>query len=211
MTLQVEQVYAGCTRLRLELADWLGTLSASQLNTPSLCSEWTVREVAGHLLVSLQGSPRQFVVEILRRGFSIDRANAELARRAASLPFETLLTRFRDNAGRRLKVPVVGVHGPLIDLLVHGGDMRLPLGLAMPAEPDLAVEAMDYLTRGTPGLVPKARLTGLQLVSVDLGRSWREGEPVEGELNDLLMAVCGRRAVLKRLDGPGAKLLAERI
>ena len=75
MTLQVEQVYVGCTRLRLELADWLGTLSASQLNTPSLCSEWTVREVAGHLLVSLQGSPRKFVVEILRRGFSIDRAN----------------------------------------------------------------------------------------------------------------------------------------
>jgi uncharacterized protein (TIGR03083 family) len=211
MTLHVEQIYAGCTRLRLELVDWLGTLSAAQLDTPSLCSEWTVREVAGHLVVSLEGSPRQFVVEILRRGFSIDRANAALASRAAAQPFETLLTRFRDSAGKRLKVPVVGVHGPLIDLLVHGGDMRLPLGLPMPAEADLAVEAMDYLAKGTPGLVPKSRLAGLQLVSVDLDRSWREGAPVEGELNDLLMAVCGRRAVLKRLDGPGAKLLAERI
>ena len=40
---------------------------------------------------------------------------------------------------------------------------------------------------------------------------WRDGQPIEGELNDLLMAICGRRAVLKRLDGPGAKLLAERI
>jgi len=211
MTLQDEQVYAGCTRLRLELTDWLGTLSASQLDTHSLCSEWTVREVVGHLVVSLEGSPRQFVVEILRRGFSIDRANAALASRAAAQPVETLLTRFRDSAGKRLKVPMVGVHGPLIDLLVHGGDMRLPLRLPMPAEPDLAVEAMDYLAKGTPGLVPKSRLAGLQLVSVDVDRSWREGAPVEGELNDLLMAVCGRRAVLKRLDGPGAKLLAERI
>ena len=58
--------------------------------------------------------------------------------------------------------------------------------------------------------MPKARLSGLQLVSV----TWadRGGKvSLEGELNDLLMAVCGRRAVLKRLDGPGAKLLAERI
>ena len=76
MTLQVEQVYAGCTRLRLELADCLGTLSASQLDTPSLCSESTDREVAGHLAVSFEGSPQ---------------------------PFETLLNRFRASAHKRLK------------------------------------------------------------------------------------------------------------
>lgn len=35
---------------RTKLADLLDTLTLEQLRTPSLCGDWTVHQVAGHLL-----------------------------------------------------------------------------------------------------------------------------------------------------------------
>jgi hypothetical protein len=51
---QDEQIYAGCTRPRLELADWLGTLTSPPMDTRSFCAEWTVREVASPLTAGIQ-------------------------------------------------------------------------------------------------------------------------------------------------------------
>lgn len=206
-----EEIYAGCTRLRLATADWLEALEPPRLDSPSLCSEWTVREVAGHLLAGLLAKPRELLTEVVRQGFRVNRANTALARRYAGQPAERLAAGLRGHADRRLKVPVVGVLGPLLDLLVHGGDMRLPLGMEMPVEPQLTGDAMDYLSSGAPGLVPRTRLRGLRLVATDVDRSWREGAAVEGTLNDLLMATTGRSFVLDRLTGPGVPALAERL
>lgn len=89
--------------------------------------------------------------------------------------------------------------------------MRLPIGELMPAEPEVTIAALDQLTAGMPGLVPRRRLRGLSLVTTDAGRSWRDGTPVEGSLNDLLMAVAGRPFVLDRLAGPGVPVLAQRL
>ena len=206
-----EQIYAGCTRLRLATAEWLETLGPPELDAPSLCSDWTVREVAGHLLAGLTAKPRDLLTEVVRQGFRVNRANAALARRVAAQPLDRLVGQLREHAGRRVKVPVVGARAPLIDLLVHGGDMRLPLGAAMPAEPELTVAILDDLTAGHPGLVPRSRLPGLRFVATDLDRTWREGAAVEGTVNDLLMAVSGRPFVLDRLTGAGVPVLAGRL
>lgn len=206
-----EEIYAGCTRVRLATADWLETLEPAQLDAPSLCSEWTVREVAGHLLAGLSARPRDLLREVVRQGFRVNRANAALARQTAAQPLDQLVGQLRGHAARRVKVPVVGARAPLIDLLVHGGDMRLPLGVAMPAEPELTVAILDHLSTGHPGLVPRSRLQGLGLVATDVDRTWRDGAAVEGTLNDLLMAVSGRPFVLDRLGGPGTPVLARRI
>lgn len=206
-----EEIYAGCTSLRLEMVDWLATLSTEEWETRSLCSDWTVREVVGHLVAGLDVPTSALVVELIRQRLRVNRANSEVARRAATRPIEVLLAQLRQNAGRRLRVPVVGVYGPLVDLLVHGGDMRLPLGHHMPSRPDLTVAALDRLVRGFPGLVPRGRLHNLSLVATDTPRTWGHGVTVEGDLNSLLMAVTGRRTSLQQISGPGAKVLAQRL
>lgn len=206
-----DDIFAGCARLRRQTAGWLESLTPDQMDAPSLCAAWTVREVAGHLLAGLQARPRELLAEVVRARFRVDRANAELARRHARQPVDRLVAGFREGADRRLKVPVVGARGPLFDLLVHGGDMRLPLGGSMPDEPELTIEAMNHLTAGFPGLVPRGRLEGLRLTATDVDHSWRDGSVVQGTLNDLVMAVCGRPFVVDRLTGPGAPVLAGRL
>lgn len=61
------------------------------------------------------------------------------------------------------------------------------------------------------GFVPRSRLRGLRLVATDLDWSWGDGQEIWGRGIDLLMAACGRTAVLPQLDGPGRALLAARL
>jgi uncharacterized protein (TIGR03083 family) len=204
-------IFAACARLRRELADWLPTLTDAQLATPSLCAGWTVREVAGHLIEALTGRLRTLLVRTVRCRFDLHRANAELARECAAQPLPALVAALREHADKQLKQPGVGAHGPLTDLLVHDGDMRIPLGLPMTPDPALVAEALDFLAPGAAGFTPRRRLAGLRLVATDLDRSWGTGAAVIGTGADLMMAACGRRAVLPHLTGPGAPVLAARI
>ena len=205
------EIFAGCTRLRLSLADWLATLSEEQLDTPSLCADWTVRMVAGHLVAGVTVPTRRLIGAMLRHRLDVNRANTAIAAAQAAQPISTVIAALRDHAEAQLDVPVLGAYGPLGDLLVHGGDMRIPLGMAMPPEPELTSLALDRLTRGMPGLVPRSRLRGLALVATDADHRWLDGAEVRGRLGDLIMAVAGRPATLDRLDGRGVGILARRI
>lgn len=205
------QVFAGSARLRRELAEWLPTLSAEQLATRSLCTEWTVREVAGHITASVTVPLRALFWRIVRCRFDPDRAVAELATEVAAQPLPELVAALREHADDRFAPPVVGPRAPLTDLLVHRADMRIPLGQPSSPEPELVGVALDFLAPGRPGFAPKRRLAGLRLVATDLDRTWGDGAELAGPGADLMLAVCGRRAGLAALRGPGAALLAARI
>ena len=205
-----DRIFAECGRLRRELADWLLTLTPQQLDARSLCAGWTVREVAGHLVAAVALPLRALLWQLPRSRFDPHRANAELARRQAARPLAELVGALREHADVELRQPVVGTRGPLTDLLVHDGDMRIPLGRPMGPDPDLATVALEFLAAGAPGFAPR-RLAGLRLVATDLDRSWGVGAGLTGSGADLMMAMCGRRAVLDRLAGPGVPVLAARI
>ena len=105
-----------------------------------------------------------------------------------------------------------GYRGPLADVLVHSGDIRIPLGLPFEPEPHLAAQALDRLTQPTPtGLVPVSRLRGIRLRANDIERTWRKGKEIHGPVAALMMAAGGRTALLDALDGPGLPLLRQRI
>ncbi len=204
-------ILAMSARLRRQTADWLDTLDDAQLDHPSLCGRWRVRDVAGHLTAAVTLGNGALLRQVLRRRGNVHRANADLAVAEARRPATELAARLRDHADTPFAPPVVGARGPLTDLLVHDGDMRIPLGLSLRVEPEAATVALGFLTGSAPGFVPRGRLRGLRLVASDLGAAWGDGAEIVGAARDLMMAVCGRRATLHRLSGPGAAVLASRV
>ncbi|MEE6272500.1 maleylpyruvate isomerase family mycothiol-dependent enzyme [Georgenia sp. MJ206] len=197
---------------RRALADDLDNLTDEQWTTASLCAGWDVRTVTAHLVAALDPSPRPLVAALVRTGGRPHRANGVVARRTADQPIADLVSALRQRADTRAAPPVIGARGPLTDVLVHSGDIRLPLGLRHEPSPEGVRMALDFVVDGRPvGFTPRGRLTGLRLLAEDLGASWGEGEPVAGRGIDLLMAACGRSTVLGQLHGPGADLLARRL
>jgi hypothetical protein len=94
----------------------------------------------------------------LRRG-SLARAIDELARRRAQLPAAEIVTTLRQRASYPLSPPVFGPVFPFADILIHGGDIRIPLSLPFEPDPEQVGLALDFLTGRWPfGFVPLGRL-----------------------------------------------------
>jgi uncharacterized protein (TIGR03083 family) len=207
-----EAVYVASARERHGIADLIIGLDADQLSSPSLCQGWTIRTVAAHLVAATTPSKLPFVLELVRHRGDAHATNDAIARRIATQPAGELATRLRRNADSRFAPPFVGPRGPLTDVLVHGGDMRLPLGLPHTPDPEHVRPALEFVTTGRPvGFVPRGRLRGLRLVATDLDWTWGDGATTEGRGIDLLMAVCGRHTVLTHLTGAGTDVLRDRL
>lgn len=180
--------------------------------TASLCTGWDVRTVAGHLASAVAPSLTPFLVAVLRSAGNLHRANDAVARREARRPVADLVQTLRSRADSHFAPPVVGARGPLADVLVHAGDMRLPLGLPHDPRTTRVQLALDFVTRARPvGFVPRGRLRGLRLVADDLTWSWGEGALLSGRGIDLVMAACGRASVLALLKGAGVPTLRKRL
>ncbi|MEV8503323.1 maleylpyruvate isomerase family mycothiol-dependent enzyme [Actinoplanes sp. NPDC051475] len=193
---------------RLSLADLLDDLSPAEWETPSLCTGWRVRDVAAHLTLSHTGVLAGTVALVRARG-GFDRMIRDSALRQARLPTDSYAPMLRAMAGSRRKAPVISDLEPLIDVLVHGQDMAIPLHRERAMPPAAAAAAAD---RVWPDLYPfraARRLRGVRLRATDHEWSVGEGELVEGPISALLLLVTGRRAAaVGRLRGPGVALLA---
>jgi len=210
--METAAVFAASATERRALAVELADLTPQQWTTPSLCTGWDVRTVVAHLVAALSPAPLPFLAAILRAGGRLHRANDALARQTARQPTADLVAALRQRVDSRASPPVTGPRGPLTDVLVHAGDIRLPLGLAHEPADDAIRMALDFVTDGRPvGFVPRGRLAALKLMAEDLDSSWGDGEVVAGTGIDLLMAACGRTAVLQRLHGDGVRVLAHRL
>jgi uncharacterized protein (TIGR03083 family) len=204
-------VFAAVADQRRQFASLINDLDDAQLAIPSLCLGWDVKTVAAHVVSTVLDGLPGFLQMAARRG-SLSRGIDELARRRAQAPMAEIVAALREHADRPISSPVFGPRGPLADIMVHSGDVRIPLGL--PFEPDVqhAESAMDFLTGRWPiGFVPLSRLRGIRLSANDIGRSWREGADVVGPVAALMMSVCGRTASLDALTGPGSTLLRGRL
>jgi uncharacterized protein (TIGR03083 family) len=197
---------------RRRVADLVESLSPAQLEVPSLCGDWTVKQVAGHLLAAIDTPPTPLLPLILRSGLSIHRANARLAVLTASRPATELASGLRANADNPFKPPIVGHPGQLTDLQVHGQDMRRPLGLPHGLNLDRLRVSLDFLVSGRAvGFAPRRRLAGLRFEATDLDWSWGSGPALSGPAEALMMAMTGRAVALGELDGPGVPILRNRL
>lgn len=193
---------------RRRTADLIDSLTPAQLDTPSLCGSWTVREVAGHLVSPLVGSPWTLLPLVVRAGFRLHVANARLAQQVARRPAAELAAALREHAEHRFRPPVVGYFGQLTDLQVHGLDIRRPLGLPADLDPDRVRTSLDFLIGGRAvGFVDRRRVAGLRFEATDLGWASGAGPVVRGTGEAMLLTLTGRRVALPELEGDGVTVL----
>ena len=204
-------VFAAVADERRQIASLIDGLDHAQLASPSLCKGWDIKTVAAHLVSVVADSFWVFQRTALRcRG--VDRAIDELARRRAQTSSAEIAATLRRYADHELSPPITGPLSGLTDVLVHGGDVRIPLGLPFDPDHERVGLALDFLTGPLPlGFVPRGRLRGIRLRATDVDRTWGAGEQVRGPAAVLMMAACGRVETLDALDGPGLPLLRRRL
>jgi len=206
-----DMIFAAVADERRQIASLIDELDEAKLATPSLCEGWDVKMVAAHLVSVIADSFWTFQRTALRRR-GIDRAIDELARRRARLSSAEISTSLRRYADHELSPPITGPRSGLTDVLVHGGDIRVPLGMPFAPAHERVGLALDFLTGSLPlGFVPRARLRGICLRATDVDRTWGMGAEVRGPASALMMSACGRTALLNNLDGPGVPLLRHRL
>ncbi|WP_258070673.1 maleylpyruvate isomerase family mycothiol-dependent enzyme [Pseudoclavibacter sp. AY1F1] len=183
---------------RRALADDLTPLSDKEWATPSLCTGWTVHDVLAHLVNDATTTRLSFVAQLAAARFDFDALNqrgVESERRAR--PLDTL-ARFREVADRTSSAPTPAATR-YVEAIVHGEDIRRPLGIAHTYPVDAVLEAIVH-QRKTPVAMGGGRelAAGRRLVVTDAGTtaanplSLGQGPAVRGTAIDLLLWLSGR-------------------
>src|SRR5690606_38350890 len=122
---------------RRRLVADLAELTDAQWATPSLCPGWDVHDVVAHLVDTARTGRLGFVRALVEARMDFDRANENgIAREKRPDPRETLGA-LRDAAELTL-TPPANLATRLVEAIVHGEDIRRPLGLTG-QYPDAAV------------------------------------------------------------------------
>ena len=198
---------------RVAVADLIDSLDAEQLATQSLCANWTVREVAAHFTAPFEIKTLAFVKGVLTHGFSFDKANADFAKRIAAASTPADISRvIRENAYNPWTPPGSGLEAPLADAVLHGQDIRRPLGLTRDFESETMKVVLSLLTSGkAKTLTSKKLVAGLAFDAPDAGWRGGEGALVRGPAEAMAMVLSGRNVSIEPLSGPGVALLRTRL
>lgn len=208
-----DEVYAAAARNRLRIADMLDGLTEQQWSAPTLCTGWSVRHVAAHLLQHVFVGFGRFFVAALRHRGDTDATVDHFARRLARREPEEIVALLREHAHDRVHPPRVGPWGPFTETCVHLRDIARPLGLDADAPREDWALLIDYLVsdRVAPALVPTGRADGLAFAATDVPLEFGTGPLVTGTAEALGMALCGRAAALTDLSGPGVEILRDHL
>lgn len=196
---------------RRSFADLLESLGERDWSARTLCTEWTVHAMAGHLAQTTRNRLKDTLAGIVKARGNWDRMNTDqaIAYAARYTPAE-LVAQIREDAGSARRSPGAKPVDPLADVLIHGQDVARPLGIDRPMPEKPAIAALEHLLV-SPFWGAKKRCRDLRLIATDAGWSGGAGtEEVRGPLADLLLSVSGRNAGLAALTGPGAALLGAR-
>jgi uncharacterized protein (TIGR03083 family) len=183
---------------RLAFIDLLKSLTEDQWRTPSLCSAWTVEHVAAHLAWAPVAGPLEMGPAALRAGFRTNRLIADSAVRWTARGRPAIFDQLRKNVESDAKPFGMPPVAALTDAVVHGLDVRVPLGLHRDVDPEAFRLIADWsVTSRWPMTVPvggnvRKRLRGTRLVAIDADWAWGEGAEVREPGDMILLRLLGR-------------------
>jgi uncharacterized protein (TIGR03083 family) len=197
---------------RLDLASRVSNLTSQQWDSPSLCSEWRIRDVFGHVTAGALGlySVGPLFSGMVRHGFNFNRWMAADGKVRGTQDPASTRKALEDAAGARKTPPGVPGVGLLADVMIHAQDIYRPLGIKGDiAESHLRLAA-DFLVKAS-GFGTKKRIAGLRLAATDVDWTHGQGPDVTGPAASLVMVMAGRRHGLDDLSGEGKAVLAARF
>ncbi len=195
---------------RSQLADTWEGLSDGQWAVSSWCEGWTVQDVAGHVLAAAEQTPSNFYKEMLQAGFRFNVFADRAARRLAAVGPGELVRRLRvrTTTTNHPPAPVMAMLG---EIVVHGEDIRRPLGDEGHQVPEAALAALaDSWKKSNLLIGAKRRIAGVRLRATDADWSWGDGPEVSGPMLALVLAMTGRKGSHAELTGEGVAVLAGR-
>ena len=192
---------------RRALVEDLAGLADEQWEVASLCAGWTVHDLAAHLVDNARTSKGGFLAAMVRSRFDFERLNAAgVARWRGATPAETL-ERLRVVVDRRT-TPPAPVDSRLVEEVVHGEDVRRPLGLRRDYPTEAVERALAHQLRTSVAMGGgRQHLAGMSLRATDADVRLGEGPEVAGPLVSLLLVSSGRAAGLADLAGDGVPRL----
>ena len=207
-TNQMEADQEAVAAARVEFADLLDGLSNEQLVTETLCSGWTPKEVAGHLVSFVELSLPSMMFSMAKAGFNVDKAWDRNARTYGAAPVSEITAQLRANAAKPAPIKSFPAGVSVTDVTVHTQDVRRSLGIDAPANADRVRMALDFVTahKKRKIMVKPERIDGLQLVATDLDWSWGSGPEASGTGEAVLLAIFGR-STYDELSGDGVDRL----
>lgn len=180
---------------RAAIVDDLEGLTEEQWRQPSLCTGWTVHDVVAHLVDVAESTRLGFARDMIRAGFDFDRQNDRgIARARGTTPARTL-QRLKQ-AAARTTTPLAPIDSRIVEEIVHGEDIRRPLGVSRDYPQEAVERALRYQIRtstrfgGARELVADARL-----IATDLDLACGAGPEIRGTALELLMVTTGRKAL----------------
>jgi uncharacterized protein (TIGR03083 family) len=194
---------------RLSLADLLESLTDEQWNAQSLCDGWRIKDVAAHVAMTPQPPTLRTVAgELVRARGSFVNATRDLAVRYAERPGVDLAAEIRTHAASRRLPKVTNYRNIVLDILVHGQDIAIPLGIPREMPKDAAIAGVQRAWTMAWLFGGSRSLKRFRYSATDVDWTAGDGPQVSGPVSALLLLLTGRPAALPQLSGPGVDGLA---
>src|ERR1700760_3283901 len=155
----MDDLWTAVAAERGALVDDLAGITDEQWATQSLCDDWSVRRVVGHMTATARLTPGRFLSSFAGSGFSFERfVNKQIDKNLGADNAATL-------AGlRAVQHSTTTPPGPQLswlgEAIVHAEDVRRPLGIER-AYPMDAVRAVADFYKGSNALIgTKSRIEG---------------------------------------------------
>lgn len=194
---------------RAALAADLQLLSEAQWESPSLCADWSVREVVAHLSAAASVGRVRWIRSVLGARFHFDLHNQRRLTEHLGKNTADTLAEFRRIIPSRT-APLGHPTAWLGEVIVHSADIRRPLGIPSDPRPKAVVEVARFYASRDFAVPSQKAMDGLRLEATDETLSVGDGLLVRGTPLALIMAMAGRGAFCDDLTGEGVALFRSR-
>lgn len=198
-----------------DLADLLDELSDGEMDTPSLCDGWRVRDVVSHMILGHSTPMPKMLGMVARSGFDVPKASL---RGSVAYGSEHSAEEIRKAwrgvvSGRTTKgiAKVISDKEGFVDHLIHQQDVRRPLARPRQIPAERLVAALDAMPTIGGFVKSKQRMAGLRWRATDVGWTAGDGPEVVGAAEALVLLASGRPAPLGEVSGDGVTTLADRL